>query len=486
MFGSEEKNGSSYSRKLSEMFRIEVIVLLHQSPYNSNHPITRYDHLQIEEIEEWPSKACKECVRLLDEMLRLRAKIISTQEKLAEIASTYKVEILAYESHDEVEKSSIEIIAIDPEKFCKETGTEGAPSPPFEGPRTRKKDTARRATADDAHEPLNPPSERLQQENLMREMKLLICSICGTESESFKSFQSHMRGKHKMTNASIMCCNRKFGRAYALNHIKYHLDKDAFKCPQCDKRFLAQYKLDFHVTNSHVRPEMVQFSCEVCGKGYVDKWLFSVHQKTHLSTEERPFKCKLCSFASNSAMGVKLHVATAHSAQRDHTCEVCGKSFPNPYRLSSHTKRSHQEAITKQCEICHKFFFNLPIHMRRMHTDTEKVKCEHCDYRCNRINMNKHVFKYHTGERPRLTCHICAKEYKTKRSLKEHINGHMGIRFKCDFCSLESTTSGNYYNHVTQKHPVEYEQLKAERRAAKCSQARVKNAKIPPGDSEKQ
>lgn len=319
-------------------------------------------------------------------------------------------------------------------------------------------------------------AERVEQERLMFEMKLLRCDQCHDELDSFKDLQRHMRTDHQIVNAYILCCDRKFGRAYAHNHMKYHQDPDAFKCDECEKVYLSQHKLDKHKTHAHVKPEMVVYNCEHCGKGFVDKWAFHGHQKSHLAPEDRMFKCEHCEYSCNTSTGLVLHVKNWHTRELEHICEVCGKGFTNIYRLRAHMKRSHEEIATEQCDLCHKFYFNVRLHKERMHFNTEEVRCELCPYQGTKLKMIVHRNRFHR-EPEELQCPKCDKVYKTKRSLKEHLNGHLGIKLQCHFCAVMSTSSGNWHNHMTQKHPEEYAKQKADRLATQFTKARVKNKK---------
>lgn len=207
---------------------------------------------------------------------------------------------------------------------------------------------------------------------------------------------------------------------------------------------------------------------------------FLEHQKRHdagWDGKEPEFKCTKCEeFVGQTKKELARHVTSVHNSNRLHVCHICGKDYTMFFYLKEHIRTAHEEARTEQCEICSKFFFRLKQHKRRMHIETEMLQCTICPMQCSKANMKVHMRRQH-GPKEKLNCHLCGKEYKTKRSLKEHIDGHAGKRIPCDFCSLQSTSSGNWYNHMMQKHAVEYAALKAERKVQRYTQARVKNSK---------
>lgn len=413
-------------------------------------------------------------MRLLDEISRLKVKIEESQRELDEYAASLKieeVEIITDVTLDDTVAGEEEVeieIAIEEQE-------EELPS------KVPAKRGRKRKTTAAAPQPKKTKNlVETEQENLMRQMGLLRCHICKeVEAESFKGLLRHMRSDHKLENPYIVCCERRFGRAYGLCHMQYHQDKEAFKCGECGKLYLSQHKLDAHKKTVHVQPEMVQYQCESCERGFLERWAFVAHQKTHVPPEERSLRCTLCPFACHTQQKLEIHTKTNHTRELEIICEVCGHGFAHKYALSSHMKKSHAEATTEQCDICHKFYFNLHKHKLRVHEATEKIQCQLCVHQCTPPNMQKHMHKFHSGKTEVLTCHLCGKEYRTKRSLKEHVNGyHLGIRFDCQFCEVRSTSSGNWYNHMMQKHREEYEQQKAERKATQFSQARVKNKSV--------
>lgn len=362
-----------------------------------------------------------------------------------------------------------------------ESEEEEKPKPKTETPKRPRKRKSKSSTAAEDGPPkkartIMDDGERLILEHKLREMGLLNCQLCSEETDSFLGLMRHHRTAHKINNPSINCCQRHFGRASLLSHMKYHLDPDAFKCDECDRVFLAKYKLDVHKLLAHIRPDQVKYSCELCGKGFGRLDHMKRHRQAHGPAEEGEFKCQHCDYKSNFAGGLTNHTKFHHEKVLDFVCEVCGKGCLCKAQLERHIQRHHTKQQSEECEICHKFFFDMPCHMRRAHrvlpeVEDDLLKCELCDYKAARSKIKAHVRACHSG--PHL-CRICGVEYKSRVGLRDHMESHRGITYNCYFCPLELTTRSNLYNHVSRKHPVEFTERKAKRHADRYA-PKVKN-----------
>ena len=93
----------------------------------------------------------------------------------------------------------------------------------------------------------------------------------------------------------------------------------------------------------------------------------------------KQFICELCGNAYSRTTGLKQHMVSVHSTQRDFPCTECGKAFTNKNRLANHL---------------------------RIHTGAKPFKCKVCDYRSNRRdNVLLHCKKVHKVEKPTyMTC----------------------------------------------------------------------------------
>ena len=94
----------------------------------------------------------------------------------------------------------------------------------------------------------------------------------------------------------------------------------------------------------------------------------------HNPQKVKTFICELCGNAYSRTTGLKQHMISRHSTQRDFKCTECDKAFTNKNRLANHL---------------------------RIHTGAKPFKCKICDYHSNRRdNVLLHCKKVHKVERP--------------------------------------------------------------------------------------
>lgn len=186
--------------------------------------------------------------------------------------------------------------------------------------------------------------------------------------------------------------------------------------------------------NSTVKSK--NFRCDSCGRGYVGKYTFDQHVRTH--TEGRP-KCTDCGSTFSSPFSLYRHRAKVHNAEHNytvHSCDQCNKEFFSVSELTLH-KRRHLDEKDHECPECKKKFAakgNLRMHMRT-HAKDKLYKCDLCD------RMFSHPYslvthrRIHTNDLP-FTCDECGKRYRSKHQLSSHANVHKEESpYSCDKCT---------------------------------------------------
>ena len=200
-------------------------------------------------------------------------------------------------------------------------------------------------------------------------------------------------------------------------------------CGQCGKNFTQKTLLYEHLAEVHGDEKVrTRFQCKVC-----DKWLSSDktmtgHRNMHMGI--KPFKCTLCDKTYQSKNNMRAHRKEAHAEEWK---ELRGKLTSQMIKAS------------KPCPIC------------GMHLSTK-------------ANLNQHLAEVHSDSKARETqCQTCGKWMMSKLKLKAHMRTHTGERpYSCDFCPQTFMSNTTRWNHLKEKHPVEWnenkDQIKARNR----------------------
>lgn len=125
-----------------------------------------------------------------------------------------------------------------------------------------------------------------------------LCKFCGKGFVQRKTFNSHLRQSHQMTQEEV---DRLRWRDSGCNI-------DGNKCLDCDVEFGTSQELFKHCATTH--DEKQKFMCDVCGKEFTSKaWLVS-HQKYHRGVRNK--RCTKCPSSFTEFKGLRTHLRRVH------------------------------------------------------------------------------------------------------------------------------------------------------------------------------
>lgn len=130
-------------------------------------------------------------------------------------------------------------------------------------------------------------------EKMLRDFNVLKCEPCKETFSSTTGMNSHAKTAHKQTCGFITCCKVKYyGRTKAYDHMRYHLDKDTFKCSECGKSCMSTRQLKRHKQAVH---DEMENKCKECDREFRSAEALQLHfKKAHLDPEKLRFKCSHC------------------------------------------------------------------------------------------------------------------------------------------------------------------------------------------------
>ncbi|EEB16914.1 conserved hypothetical protein [Pediculus humanus corporis] len=244
--------------------------------------------------------------------------------------------------------------------------------------------------------------KNLHHLNVKKKIKDFVCR-CGEVFHSLRKLEWH-KEVHEPNPKPCPFCSRKFiHSASVTRHIRRaHMpdylpgdnrEYDNVNCPVCDKVYLRS-SLAVHL---RVHNGEKPFPCKICNKKFSTKWNLELHNWTHQSRNDMPFKCDTCKSAFFRESDFVSHL-NSHKNHKPYTCNVCGQKFIRKYSCLRH-QEEHKKSKQFVCAVsgCAKSF--------------------HRGY-----YLRDHM-KIHSGVRPH-TCHICGKASSTKSNHNKHVRIH--------------------------------------------------------------
>ncbi|KAI8067574.1 hypothetical protein BC940DRAFT_301074 [Gongronella butleri] len=226
----------------------------------------------------------------------------------------------------------------------------------------------------------------------------------------------------------------------------------------CDKCFDVPAKLRDHVrTHTGERP----YSCteEGCDKTFAKKTSLMAHMDVHDPTITDRFPCEYCDKSFPRKQAYKIHVRTQHEEAKHYPCtwDGCDATFTQEYLLrthmTSHTNKRQYPCEHPGCNSSFRWPNRLRYHMETVHRDVEKYFCneEGCDAKFLRFNeLRSHMFEVHPA-----TCHMCGKQFARPSLLSGHMKTvHSGLRLNCEYedCDKVFKTKKSLKNHMDRTH----------------------------------
>lgn len=256
------------------------------------------------------------------------------------------------------------------------------------------------------------------------------CYLCKMKLDSLPELQVHYR-KHcdskQCKEFPCPFCGRVFSRKGILDeHLVVHTKIKKFKCHVCDKALVRNRTLRLHLRKIHgiimgraSRPKQTEFKCSVCNKQFKREQSLQEHMIVHSGI--RNFKCNVC----GKDFGRK-------SSMRGHIQKIHGMRIDNPERK----KQERRDPRTYQCYICKRIINVFPNLLKHLALHDRSLTCETCNVTCMSWQQLVVHRKIHTETGGRdYICTECGKSYRSRSSLKEHMDKHIGYKkFICDVC----------------------------------------------------
>lgn len=334
---------------------------------------------QLADLNNWPTKACEVCVRTMDAIRQFRSKILSTQYQLASMVPHVKYELgtgtqptamlqrIPWNGAEAIVTAALPVIPkiepvphetppqvyhhhhLPPKKGHGSHSGSGTLPPP-NIPHSNGTGSVVAAELQPAKAYDNRKDRDLLEAEL-RKLNLLACHVCQQETDSYLDLMRHIRETHHRVGY-VFCCNRIFVRNFSLEHMRYHLDRDAYKCPGCWKRCMSQDQLRKHKNECKM---LMGRDCDVVKRTVSSR--ARQEKRAVLETEMRRLNllvCHMCQLETQSYADLMRHIRETHHRVGYIFC--CNRSFARNYALEH--MRYHLDRDTYKCTACWKCFMS--------------------------------------------------------------------------------------------------------------------------------
>lgn len=322
----------------------------------------------------------------------------------------------------------------------------------------------------------------IEAEEVIDQEILFECELCSLQFSDKNDIEVHMKTNHKKRTGSSSTKSKHGRKSMTTKKTKEQIEKEDetirnffdLRCPTCVTSPQFQTFIDWrnHQKTEHKNPNAF-ISC--CGKRLVEKRKVLSHATLH--TDPDSLKCKICSrqcisqprleehmrdyhnptglkyqcdkcprsYATSSAMQHHLstHLSDAEREQRklENKCPHCDQGYVTRPTLINHIRNSHLKVSAGVCHICAKSFSSkqsLKIHYDLKHSENppEKKQCPICyKWMPGERFLTKHINRIHKKNAVH-ACSICSKTLSSEDHLRKHVeNVHSNKpKYPCPHC----------------------------------------------------
>lgn len=289
----------------------------------------------------------------------------------------------------------------------------------------------------------------------------LSCDYCDEQIRGKKLMESHILLLHAIDDEPFQCnlCRQTFKLKHLMDGHKKILHgieivaRCGVVCIYCSTKLPDEKSYDQHVKNYHIK-----YVCDHCGSKYNQKKNLIKHMREkHESktfNKQVEFKCTVygCGLIFNSAKKLRAHNCLIRTREKSFICDLCQMGFYTDQALALHKQKVHKTGQMYQCAKCgnisaYSYCLKSPCYKYKNKT-SEKDKKHQCPDCGRKFLLYESLSKHKINNKCRSICDICSKEFKNKKTMREHQkNMHSTKVIQCRYCSMTFLKTTSRMNH---------------------------------------
>ncbi|KAJ2946742.1 hypothetical protein O0L34_g12802 [Tuta absoluta] len=216
-------------------------------------------------------------------------------------------------------------------------------------------------------------------------------------------------------------CRKRLNKSQLIQHHRTHLNVNPFVCKHAGCKFVGKKQdgLRRHLLTHSPRTQV----CEHCGATYKRHSELKQHM-TRAHDTPTPSDCRICRKTFSNAMSLKKHAQDYHKPRR-YKCEWngCGKAYHTARCLTTHTRTHTNERLFK-CHLCSAATYATQSLLNRHLRCHKRKALSNCDICSETFDDYGLFYKHRVAQHGRwlaYRCNGCQKRFQYEAKMEKHL-----------------------------------------------------------------
>ena len=154
------------------------------------------------------------------------------------------------------------------------------------------------------------------------------------------NLKNHVKNYKSTLKKKSQCdkCHKNCKDLYQHKRI-VHDRKESKECDTCGKTLASKIAFQNHMLIIHNDERFAKYSCQICDKKFIFQSLLTFHV-TKFHVKGASVKCDVCNKTFASDTGLYTHVKTIHEKDKQYKCDSCGNHYAQKGQRDQSSQKS--------------------------------------------------------------------------------------------------------------------------------------------------